>query len=357
MNQIPIKKLIVNALYMVLLLVALSIIPITSIKSLSFEPFLKLIQPRLLIVMVAWAINILLLIQFSKFESTKKRTYFRYFLSFLIVVSTMILIRHIFPTFNFRKPPHLRPSAAEGMAFIRDNRISFGVLFSITINTVILVVQDLIVTKNNKTLIELENSKLKVEYMEAINLQLRQQLHPHFLFNSLNTLKSLIKTEPAIAEEYLIQLSDFIRGSLSTSRNQISTLGEELQLCSDYLSLQKIRFKEALNYTVSVPEHLMNNKYVPTFSIQLLIENAIKHNTLTIASPLWIKVMHNGDQITVLNKFNRKQSVVESSGIGLNNLSERYKGLIGKGVRINNTEHIFSVSIKILNDGDCNNRG
>ena len=101
-------------------------------------------------------------------------------------------------------------------------------------------------------------------------LKLKQQIHPHFLFNSLNTLKALINKSPDDAEDYLIKLSDFLRVTVSTEYDNIVKIKDELKLCLDYLEMQKIRYGEALQFHIDIPEKIVQTGFVPVFSLQLL---------------------------------------------------------------------------------------
>ncbi len=220
-------------------------------------------------------------------------------------------------------------------------------------NTIIFLLLNYVVMINTKRELELENAQLKIKNIEATYQQLKQQIHPHFLFNSLNTLNTLIKDNPKSAEVFLKRLSDFLRASITSNNGNIVKLSEELKFCMDYLELQKVRFGEALQYVITIPEDVKTG-FVPLFSLQQLIENAIKHNALTINSPLLIKVEYNNNRIIVSNNIKVKNITEESTGMGLINLAERYKILSGDEVIIKADSNHFSVSLKILNHENSN---
>jgi LytS/YehU family sensor histidine kinase len=226
--------------------------------------------------------------------------------------------------------------------------IHFHMIVFFAVDTVLLILQDLVVTRERNAAIELENSRLKIRNMEAMNLQLKQQVQPHFLFNSLSTLKSLISISPEQAGEYLVRLSGFLRSSLSSHAFSVVKVGRELDLCIDYLEMQQIRFEEALQFTIDVPATIRETSFVPVFSLQLLIENAIKHNVLTREQPLFIRLDYKDGAITVSNNLQKRPVVSESAGTGLVNLRERYKALGGGPVVIDEDAHRFSVSIQVF---------
>jgi len=223
----------------------------------------------------------------------------------------------------------------------------------VSINTVVLIIQELVMLNEKKTRIETENFQLKIKNMEAANLKLKQQLQPHFLFNSLNVLKTLIKKQPDQAETYLKQLSDFLRASVSFDSANNVKFEDELKLSMDYIEMQKIRFKNAIHYEIDIPDSLRDG-LLPLFSIQLLLENAIKHNAFTKDSPLFIKVSYHDGWIKVSNNIQQKTAMEPSSGMGLTNLSERYRILSGDEINIESTDSEFSVSIKILQHENSN---
>ncbi len=218
-----------------------------------------------------------------------------------------------------------------------------------SINTIVLIIQELVLLLENKTKIESENIRLKIKNIEAANQKLKQQLQPHFLFNSLNVLKTLIKKQPVNAEAYLIRLSDFLRASVSFDNANTVKFKDELKLSLDYIEMQKIRFKDAIHFDIAIPEEEQQG-ILPIFSIQLLLENAIKHNAFTIESPLFIKLIYQDGWITVSNNIQQKNTNEPSSGMGLTNLSERYKIISGNEIKIKSDDSDFSVSIKILQD-------
>ncbi len=221
----------------------------------------------------------------------------------------------------------------------------FGILFFVNISIHLLLY--FVISLDSKMALELENAQLKMKNMEATYLQLKQQVHPHFLFNALNTLKSLIRKQPNQAEIYLKRLSGFLRASVTLNDDKLIKLSNELKFCTDYLELQKVRFGEALQFSFNIPEEVQSD-FVPGFSIQQLLENAIKHNALTTEHPLFIELKYTDGYLLVSNNKQKKTIDEETSGTGLMNLAERYKIISGDEIIIREDDEHFSVSIKIL---------
>jgi LytS/YehU family sensor histidine kinase len=205
----------------------------------------------------------------------------------------------------------------------------------------------MLLMKDLKNKIELENSELKLKNLEATYEQLKQQVHPHFLFNSLSTLKSLIQRDPVTAENYLIKLSGFLRTSMDQSKPDLITLDEELAICKQYLEMQKMRFGDTLDFRIDIPPGELKF-HVPFFSILPLLENAIKHNALTKQKPLEITICFDQGYIEIRNRKQLRKSVDPGLNSGLNNLKRRYLMLANEEVLIRDSEDWFSVKIKLL---------
>lgn len=240
-------------------------------------------------------------------------------------------------------------------AFMRNELSNLGpwlyiflFLLSAIAYTVVYFLHNFIILQDSKVKVDLENSELRTRNAETANQLLRQQIQPHFLFNALNVLKSLIRKYPDTAEEYLISLSDFLRASVNQNKKVLVPLDEELKICKDYMEMQKIRFGEALVYKVDMGNNFSG--YLPVFSLQPLLENAIKHNELTNLSPLEIRINRAGEWMEVTNNIKPKRSLGESTGNGLSNLAERYRLLTGDAIQIDDTKECFQVRIKILDN-------
>jgi sensor histidine kinase YesM len=215
-------------------------------------------------------------------------------------------------------------------------------------NAIIVFGYNFILLQHEKSKADLENSQLKTANMEAANLLLKQQVQPHFLFNALSILKTLYKKDLHAGEAYLVHLANFLRASVSYSNTNVIRLSEEINFCKTYLEMQRLRFGDALNCDIDIPERMLMNGFVPSFSIQPLLENALKHNEVTDEFPLSIKVYQEGDYIIVRNNLQLKENGEASSGKGLTNLIERYRILSGDEVMIQSDDKTFSVGIKIL---------
>jgi len=196
-----------------------------------------------------------------------------------------------------------------------------------------------------KTLTEKEEFKrtsLSAEF-EA----LKNQVNPHFLFNSLNTLSSLIDENPKQANEFVQKLSSVYRYVLTHRDKETVMLHEEIDFIKSYIFLNQIRFGANLNSIIDVNANCLN-KQIPTLTVQMLIENAIKHNVISAQKPLNISITCNQEYLNVENNLQPKLTSSESNGIGLNNIIERYKYLTKKEVIISKTDNKFEVSVPLI---------
>ncbi|GAA0886545.1 hypothetical protein GCM10009120_51440 [Sphingobacterium siyangense subsp. cladoniae] len=235
-----------------------------------------------------------------------------------------------------------------------EDLMKYG-LVGFMINTVILVLHDFVIVRRVKIQSDIEVARLQTRNAEAENLLLKQQIQPHFLFNALSTLKVLYGTDTGKGDQYLLQLSDFLRVAVSNNRKVLDTLDDELTVCKNYLNMQKIRFAESLDWTIQIEDPEKLQGYVPTFSIQSLAENAIKHNSFTTRQPLKITIRQHGEYIEVFNSIKAKSYGDISTKSGLGNLAERYYLLTGEEITVKNDGKVFCVGFKIITDESSNN--
>ena len=199
-------------------------------------------------------------------------------------------------------------------------------------------------TKQQK--IALENEALQAENMKSRFMALKNQVDPHFLFNSLNTLNSLIKTDADKAQEYVQQLSFVFRYTLQNK--EVITLEEELKFTQAYCHLMKIRYGENLQFTHHINEGY-HAYYVIPLSLQTLVENAIKHNVVSNRLPLPITFFTSTNEtITVSNPIQPKKELETGESIGLSNLSERYRLMWNKEITVRNSDGLFEVEIPLI---------
>lgn len=347
--KLPIRNLIIYSLFIAVAMMVFFFI-IIYLQELNFiSSILKAIFSGIILITTS-ALSISLIVIFERHNLNDFSKHSK--LRFIIGAIVNMLFMHIYR--------YIRELAEQRGVFIEhiNNTVSlhdlnvwqiFLLTFipSLLIFGLVHLYHNFILLHHFKTQTEIEVSQLKIANAETTNQLLRQQVQPHFLFNTLTILKSLINNNPKTAEAYLIRLSDFLRVSFSQNRKGVTSIKEELKVCEDYLEMQKMRFGEAIEYSFDVPKDYLD-KYLPFFSLQMLAENAIKHNKLTDESPLIIQIVARDDVIRVSNNLQRKASVEDTTGYGLTNLSERYKLLSGNYLEVIDDGKFFSVGFKII---------
>lgn len=196
-----------------------------------------------------------------------------------------------------------------------------------------------------------EAERIKVAHVQSQLDGLRNQVNPHFLFNSLNTLNHIVEyEEKGTAKNFINQLSKVYRYILDSREETMIVLEEELAFVDAYLAIQKERFLNNLQVKIEIPQQYIYKKIIP-LSLQLLIENAIKHNIISTKKPLTITIGINevNQTIFVKNNLQKKSKVMHSTKVGLENISERYRLFSeSKEVKVEETSEYFQVSIPLL---------
>ncbi|WP_347174468.1 2TM domain-containing protein [Polaribacter uvawellassae] len=194
--------------------------------------------------------------------------------------------------------------------------------------------------KSNKQEIVAKTETAKFE-------SLKNQIDPHFLFNSLNVLTSLIGENPKQAERFTTKLSKVYRYVLEQRNKELIPLSEELQFARTYMELLQMRFEDAIQF--EIPSEISNEelKIVP-LSLQLLLENAVKHNVVSSSKPLKLRIFEENGALIIENNVNHKEAIGKSTQIGLRNITDRYFLLTKRSVEITNDNIVFRVSLPLL---------
>jgi two-component system LytT family sensor kinase len=188
--------------------------------------------------------------------------------------------------------------------------------------------------------------KLREENLVFQNETLKNQVNPHFLFNSLNTLASLIDSDPDTSRFFIQKLSAIYRYILDNGNRDKVPLASELGFISDYFELHKIRGEGKIFMTIDIPDP--GGSWILPVSLQILIENAIKHNMATKEKPLKITIYTDREYVVVSNNLQPMSAGLKSTLIGLKNLSERVRLTTGKTVGVEKSENEFTVKVPLL---------
>lgn len=223
------------------------------------------------------------------------------------------------------------------MAIIAINVSYFGVYFFRRWKEKILEAERL-----GREKAEVEKEWAALQYANLVN-----QLNPHFFFNSIASLQSLIQEDQQLASEFLSQLSKVYRYILNNRNKQLVTLDTEIHFVENYLSLLKTRFGNTLHFNFSIASEQRQAHIVPV-TLQVLVENAIKHNIMTDNQPLHICFETNGKYLAVSNSHQPKKIIENSNGIGLNNMKSMYAYLSKEPLQITKDDRNFSVKVPLI---------
>jgi LytS/YehU family sensor histidine kinase len=245
-----------------------------------------------------------------------------------------------------------------GLAWIQQlilSHINFGPTMlmvevrGILINLVCYMFLTLLQNNYTGQQVRLELEKVKSDNLGAQYELLKQQINPHFLFNSLNTLKSMAETNDSETVDFIMKLSDFYRFTLESRKLDLITVQEEMKIVDSYLFLQKARFGEGITFTNELNSEVLKT-LIPPFTLQLLVENCIKHNIVSQSKPLHIKIYNSENKIIIENPVQKKMVTEDSLGVGLNNVKMRYKHLLEQEIEINSDEKIFQIKLPFIHE-------
>jgi LytS/YehU family sensor histidine kinase len=201
--------------------------------------------------------------------------------------------------------------------------------------------------ENQQVTMELERTKN--DNLSAQYELLKQQVNPHFLFNSLNTLKAMVESGDKEAVDFILKLSNFYRFTLESRKLDLIHVHEEMEILNAFLFLQKARFDGGFTFESTLSDSALGT-LIPPFTLQLLVENCIKHNIVALSKPLHIRVYEENDMIIVENQVQPKTGDNNSLGVGLKNIDLRYSHLLNRHIDIMNGQNIFQVKLPLIHE-------
>ncbi len=230
----------------------------------------------------------------------------------------------------------------EKLVFSQAIRIVFA--FSL-----VLAIQYALKSQQNISRLILEKEQLQTENYKSQLQTLRTQIDPHFLFNSLNTLRAMVRNQHLNSEKFVICLSDFYRQTMKHNKNTTLALKEEIEVLKSYLFLMTNRNEEAVKTKFDIDEALLSF-HLPCLALQTIVENCFKHNSMTSKMPLQIEVKTVGDgYVQITNNLQPKIADNESTGFGLDSLKRRYELMnIPEGIKIEKTTDHYRVQLKLI---------
>lgn len=226
-------------------------------------------------------------------------------------------------------------------------KLALSLLASLLINAMIVIITDVVLyyRSSRQALIREANKKRKAQYQYS---QLKQQLNPHFLFNSLNILDYLIHNgDQDRASDFIRKLAGVYRYLLDTSDNRLVSLQEELRFVNMYAELLKERFTDGLDISITIPDEYMQRQIVPC-GLQTLVENATKHNIVSADKPLHVRITTENNMLVTTNNLQPKINRDSSTGVGLASIRAQYRDISGDEIVVAETETEFTVKLPLL---------
>lgn len=271
-------------------------------------------------------------------QSNKKINWINFILAFAVSFFVVIILTH----YLFALKKGFLPKAdipRSGHLFITKD-------FFLALVVIICIYVIRLVFQNQKNRLEIQD--LKIENLQRQFDALKNQVSPHFLFNSLSSLKTLIYESPEVAQQYLDHLSLVLRYTLQANENRLVRLSDELQFVESYFFLIKLRFTKNISMVQSISNELLGHK-IPPLALQILMENAVRHNEISKRNPLEISIATTQSQtLVVSNTINKKFAPEPGAGVGLVNLSNQYRILGDQDISIRKEDQKFIVEIPLL---------
>ena len=243
-----------------------------------------------------------------------------------------------------------------GLAWIQQlilSHINFGPVMlmvevrGILINLVFYMFLQLLQQNYQNQYVSMELERIKSDNLGAQYELLKQQVNPHFLFNSLNTLKAMVETGDKDAVDFILKLSNFYRYTLESRKLDLIHLAEEMEIVKAYLFLQNARFEGGFTFKSDLSDEVLQT-LIPPFTLQLLVENCLKHNVVSLDKPLHIRLYQEGDYVVIENPISLKTGENNSLGVGLKNIRLRYEHLLHKQIDIVNDGSLFQIKLPLI---------
>lgn len=264
---------------------------------------------------------------------------------FITVGATTLIVAGLF--FESMYVGEKEKSVKEIIYFLKNLEVN-AILFAMFVNGVYEVL--FLFEKLTKAKVEKEKYQKSVVLSRLENV--KNQINPHFLFNTFNALSDLIEVNPSKASHLILELSDVYRYVLLVRDKNWVSLQKEYEISKSFIEILKVRYEDNIQFECNI-EKQYNNWNIPPLSVQMLIENAIKHNEISTEKHLKLNIYTENEHLVVSNNLQRRKNLNNSNGIGLNNIKMRYQYLLKKEVIIEEKDNSFTVKlplIKIISD-------
>lgn len=284
----------------------------------------------------------LLLLKRKGFSFIKNNGNWKVSLRLTVFVLPVVVLATFFSFYVIR--PAFDCAICEGMS---DDSIFKDIILGQILAWLIIAARLIEENAAEAKVLERDHALVQKELLEAKFQNLKNQVNPHFLFNSFSVLQNLIEQNPEKAAIFLDKLSEMYRYILERQDESMSTLQRELEVLHVYLYLMKTRHEDSLDIQVNIEKGAMET-YIPSLSLQMLVENAIKHNRFSKAEPLRIEIFSEDDYVVVKNVLRKKGAVPKTTRVGLENIRKRYGLQTNIPVAVIDNQEVFEVRLPVL---------
>lgn len=279
----------------------------------------------------------LLILKWPSLRDTRKRVINKIWINFIVMTPTVLLILfvfHVFGIMDYRMNP-------------KD--IWYGYLVGLSVNIIFESLWEVIYIVEKTKEAVAEKERVEQLHLNHEFEMLKQKVNPHFLFNNFNTLSSLISDDAAQAVKFLNELSKVYRYLLRNNESGMSTVEHETQFILSYAQLLKTRYGDGFDLQMDIDPSIYD-KEIPSLSLQLLVENAVKHNIVSRTHPVVVTIrsLKEGYLETRNNLRLKNKSMIDSTGIGLSNIREKYRLLNRTDVTVSRDNETFTVRIPVV---------
>ncbi|MBV8253403.1 MAG: histidine kinase [Chitinophaga sp.] len=282
---------------------------------------------------IMWYVNLYMLSWYARKSPKQRISYYRLFITLSIGIIVMF-----------------------GLAWIQQlilTHINFGPVMlmvevrGLLINLICYMFLHLLQQNYENRYVTMQLEQMKNDNLAAQFELLKQQVNPHFLFNSLNTLKAMVESGEKEAVDFILKLSNFYRYTLESRKQDLIQVKEEMEIVRAFLYLQHARFEGGFTFTDQLDDATLKT-LIPPFTLQLLIENCLKHNIVSLEKPLHIRLYAEGQTIVLENPIQLKSGEHYSMGVGLENIHLRYQHLLDKQVAVSDDANIFQIKLPFI---------
>jgi len=274
-------------------------------------------------------------LMYPEYHQTTRRVTGEFIITAIFTIATVIIIDSFLYIYVIHEPPEVN---------ILLSDVSIGLVISFIMLTIYESIYFFSSWKQN--ILEVEHLK-SVQFQKKLDM-LKNQLNPHFLFNSLNSLTSLVETNSSQGPDFVQKLSDVYRYILQSNESELNSLGCEKKFIEKYLHILKVRYAGSLFFEISIPDKVHDSRLVQ-LSLQMLIDNAIRHNVISSGRPLHIRIFTGeGNYLIVSNNIQKKIQLLKTGNFGLSDLRKRYEAFGSWTIRTEQSENEFRVFLPLI---------